>query len=152
MNHVISLMGRGALPLRAHQRGALLTSEQKEKATEIAARFDPKIDDPEMRQEMREAFDAANIRPGEDLRNVLRDAGFKLGRPPHPSGDGPQGGRGQHRGPRNLGPPPGLPKFVLSFMEKRREGSVGQAETQQFMADLRRMPNPPKGLFVNRVA
>ena len=138
--------------MRPRPRGAVLDTHQKKIATEIAARFDPKDDGPEMRREMRDAFKAAEIRPGQDLKTVLQEAGFETAPPPSRKGRG-QGGPGPRRhGPRNLGPPPGLPGFVHSFIDKRSGGNVSQADTQQFMAQFRQMGDPPKGIFVNLAA
>ena len=140
------------MPMSQRPKGAALNAEQKEVAAEIANRFDPKNDGPEMRQEMREAFEQANIRPGQDLKAVLEDAGFEVAPPPHRKGLKDLESKGKHRGLRDLGPPPGLPSFVNSYLDKRREGSVSEAETNAFMSKVREMAPPPRGIFVNILA
>ena len=138
---------------KAHRpRGAALNAEQKKVAADIANRFDPKNDGPEIRREMQEAFEQANIRPGQDLKAVLEDAGFEVGpRPERPDLKAASSKAGR-RGARNLGPPPGLPSFVTSYLDKRREGSVSEAETNAFMSKVREMAPPPRGIFVNILA
>jgi hypothetical protein len=149
MNQMISLLRRGATPMLQRPRGTALSSEQKKVATQIAAGFDSKKTSPEMRQEMRKAFDAANIRPGDDLKIILEDAGFKPR--PHPRDEAANRAltENEHAKPRKLGRSADLPSFVNAYLDKEEAGTASEADTRSFLASARQMAPPPKGIFVN---
>jgi len=152
LNNVISLFRPGPMPRHSRPRGAELTTAQKSRAAEIAADFDPKTDSVDMRRQLRDALRAADIRPGEDLRNVLKEAGFKMARPPKEDSDQGLGPEVPRREPRKLGPPPGLPDFVTSYVERHKAGEVSNSDASQFMDKVRRMAPTPRGIFVNILA
>jgi hypothetical protein len=152
MNNVISLFRQGPMPRNTLPRGASLSVGQRKKATEIVSQFDPKNDSVQTRREMRDALRDADIRPGEDLRTVLKEAGFKVTRPPKEDDDQGFGPEVPRRKPRHLGPPPGLPSFVTSYLEQHKSGDVSETDTNEFMAKVRQMAPPPRGIFVNVLA
>lgn len=152
MNNVISFFRPGPMPRHRLPLGARLSRTQKQLATEIVARFEPAQDSLQARRDMRESLQASGIEPGEDLRQVLRDAGFKTvhtadelsfeSEPPSVSQQLPQ----------DLGPPKGLPAFIRRFIDLWRVGGTTEEETHAFVAEVRTLRTPPRGLFVNLLA
>ena len=151
MNQMISLLRRGATPTLRRPRGAMLNVEQKKVAKDITAQFDAEKSSPEMRQEMQRAFDAAKIRPGDDLKQILEEAGFRPDPKDLPATDQSMA-RHKQTMPRDLGRPADLPSFVTTYLAKEKAGAASDTDTRSFLQTARQMSPPPKGIFVNILA
>ena len=101
---------------------------------------------------MRAALSDAGIEPGDDLRQVLREAGFKTVHTAREEDTVPERELVPDRGVRELGPPRGVPAFIQRFLDRWRSGDTSEGETEHFVAEVRSMRAPPRGLFVNLLA
>lgn len=93
-----SSQGGGSHPIKPPP----LTEEQKQTATSILETFEGKALTEDDAKSIAQAFKDAGIRPGEDLRTIVEDAGFDAGEIAELAGiQSPQG--------RPPGPPPSPP-------------------------------------------
>ena len=97
--------GMGGFP-RMGQAQAL-TDDQKAQLQEIIAQYDPESLTREDATSMMDQIQEAGIHPGEDMKNILEEAGFEVqttqgGAPPKRMGGPPPTGMG---GPRRNGRP-----------------------------------------------
>ncbi|MCB0210527.1 MAG: hypothetical protein KDJ52_14410 [Anaerolineae bacterium] len=121
-----------------------LSDEQKGQLQDILSKYDAKDISEDDRRAMLNEIKDAGIRPGEDLKNALEDAGFKV-KPP-PSGDRPPRGLGNSRGP-GFEPP----QFVKDFMAKIEAGDVSDDDIRGFLETIQSQQGEPKGVFFDRV-
>ena len=140
-------MPRHRLPL-----GARLSRTQKQLAAEIVARFNPEQDSLQSRRDMREALQTTGIGPGEDLRQVLRDAGFKTVHTSDEADFENEPPSVHRQAPQDLGPPKGLPAFIRRFIDLWRAGNTTEQENEAFVSEVRTLRTPPRGIFVNLLA
>lgn len=97
----------------------VMTEEDKENLTAILEKYDPSDNSKETLQAMREEIRAAGIKPGDDLKNELEAAGFKVG-PPRERGIRPTGAAQ-------------APEFVSRFAEKFRAGTATEEDLNVFL-------------------
>ncbi len=90
-----------------------MTDEQKDQFSEIIANYDPENVTKEDMDSLRSELEAAGIKPGEDLKNLMDEAGFK---PP----EKPQGGRP----PKEAGGNSTLPDYMQEFATKFKSGTA----------------------------
>lgn len=152
MNNVISFFRPGPMPRHALPRGATLTQSMKRRAAEIIARFSPAEDSLQSRREMKAALTDAGLKPGHDLRQVLRQAGFQTVHATQLEEHVPHGDTIAPREIKDLGPPRRLPAFIQRFLDRWRSGDASPGETDTFVAEVRTMRAPPRGIFVNLLA
>ena len=152
MNNVISFFRPGPMPRHRLPRGAILNPALKRRAAEIISQYRADEDSLENRRAMKDALRESGIGPGEDLRHLLHDAGFKT---LHTAREEESTAEPQERswaGIRDLGIPKGLPAFIHRFLERWRTGDASAGETTEFVDEVRRMSTPPRGLFINLLA
>jgi hypothetical protein len=98
---------------RAQRMNYAMSDDQKVAATEIISRFDPKNMTADDEKNMREQLRAEGIRPGEDLKNLLTEAGFKVAPPER-----------DRQSPPSMTMSNELQNTINGFAEKFREGSA----------------------------
>ena len=100
-----------------------MTDAQKESASEILSNYDSSSISTTELESMKAAFEAAGIKPSEDLKGIMEEAGFEV-----PERPGPQGVKGQEKPP----PPPEFSKL----MEKLGSSGVSEEEIQSYIQNL----------------
>jgi hypothetical protein len=98
---------------RGQRMNYTMSDDQKVAAAEIISRFDPKNMTAEDDKNMREQLRSEGIRPGEDLKNLLTEAGFKVAQPERGKQPPPQMNMSNE-----------LQNTINGFAEKFREGSA----------------------------
>ncbi|MCB0196117.1 MAG: hypothetical protein KDJ65_29470 [Anaerolineae bacterium] len=121
-----------------------LSDDQKEQLQDILAKYDAENISEDDRRAMLSDLRDAGIRPGEDLKNALEEAGFEV-KPPPPD----------DRPPQRMGRPQGAgfdpPQFVKDFMEKVEAGDVSEEDVQGFIEAIQSQQQEPKGIFLNQL-
>lgn len=115
-----------------------LTDSQKETVNSILSNYDSSNMTKTDFESMRTEFEDAGIRPSEDLKGIMEDAGFEL-----PKGPGPKGvnGEGKTR-------PPEFSKL----MEKLGDSDVSEEEILSFIETLQNENGKFSGTILDELA
>ena len=105
-----------------------LSDEQKETVNSILASYDSTNMSEADVESMKAEFKDAGIRPSEDLKGIMEEAGFEV-----PERSGPQGVKGEGK------PPPEFAKL----MEKLEDSDISEDEIQSFIENIQN----EKGVF-----
>ncbi|HMQ51930.1 MAG TPA: hypothetical protein PKE64_28715 [Anaerolineae bacterium] len=120
-----------------------LTDDQKSQLQDILTKYDAEsISDDEMKSMLGEIREAG-IRPGEDLKNALEEAGFELKKPP--AGNRPPMGMNK---PQGVGFEP--PQFVQDFMAKAESGDVSEDDVQEFLKAIQSQKQEFRGAIFDQ--
>ena len=118
-------------------RAQALTDDQKTQLAEILSKYDADNMTAADVQSMHDDIRNAGIRPGEELKTILEDAGFQVG-PPQGS---PAPLQGANR--------PEPPQFVLDFVDKALSGAVTEDDAAAFLEMLQSQNQNPTGLVID---
>lgn len=125
INRINAVPGAGMMsPPPPRGQSVPLTDDQQGQLEEILARYDPENMTADSTRAMREDIKEAGIRPGEDLKNALEEAGFEVGPPPD-----------ARRGAMGVQPEP--PQFVQEFIDKVMAGDVTDEDVASLRTALR---------------
>lgn len=120
-----------------------LSDEQKKTAEEIIGQYDPEKMTADKDKQMRAELRDAGIQPGEDLKNLLTEAGFQVGPP--------EGRKTQEmRPPMNLSPE--LQNTINNFTEKFREGLATDDDLNDLLQMFYQNGLSSQGNFVDRTS
>jgi hypothetical protein len=97
-----------------------MTDEQKESVKSILSNYDSSNMSQVDFESLKAEFQEAGIKPSEDLKGIMEDAGFEV-----PERPGPQGAKGGEK-------PPEFSKL----MEKLQSSNVSEEEIQSFIESL----------------
>lgn len=132
----------GMFPPPPMERGQKLTDDQKSKLQEILAKYDSESATDEEIKSMLDEIKETGIRPSEDLKNTLQEAGFEL-KPPQ-GGPPPMGPNGA------TGAPPEAPQFVQDFMSKIQSGDVTEDDLTTFLETLKSQTPSLTGIIIDK--
>lgn len=120
-----------------------LNDQQKTQAQEIISKYDPQNMTQEDQMSMRQEFREAGIHPGEDLKNILEEAGFEVKPPPrmHPPMMGAKSMQTE-----------GAPQFFIDFIEKLTAGNLTEEDIDTFIESMKTNGEEIKGLLINQTA
>lgn len=115
-----------------------LTDSQMEAVNSILSNYDSSSMSKADFESMRAEFEEAGIKPSEDLKGIMEEAGFEL-----PKGPGPQGvsGEGKTR-------PPEFSKL----MEKLGDSDVSEEEIFSFIENLQNEKGSISGALLDELA
>jgi hypothetical protein len=129
--------------LSATQSNYSLTDDEKSTLEEILSKYDAEDMTEEDMQSMMDEIKDAGIRPGEDLKDALEEAGFEM-KPP--SGPPPP-------------PPPQTedteststetPQYLLDFLQKYEAGEVTDEDLASLAASIKSQSGDYTGLLVD---
>ena len=129
-------------------RGASLSAEQKNEAREILSRFDPQAITQEDKQALKEAFLAAGIGPGEDLKQLFAEAGFDVGakKKHHPEASklGPRKAPGRAKGLSD-----GAREKLMEFLDKHDAGTLSPDDARELSLTLKSEGAPTTGWLID---
>jgi hypothetical protein len=120
-----------------------MTDEQKTKLQDILSTYDAKNLTDEDKMSMMQEIRKAGIRPGDDLKTTLEDAGFDL-TPPPPGGQPPMGAGG-------AGATGQTPQFLLDFVEKYESGEVSNDDIQQLVQTIKSQGQQTQGILFDQM-
>lgn len=126
-------MNAGATPTRENYK---MTEQDKTKFSEIVANYDPKNMSESDKAALRDDLKAAGLRPGEDMKNMMEQAGFQVG-PPQPPSAGARGEAAQ------------TPEFLSDFVSKFRSGSATENDLDELLSNLKARGLTYVGNFVD---
>ena len=118
------------------QQNQVLTDEQKETVNSILSNYDSSKMTKGDFESMRSEFNEAGIKPSEDLKGMMEEAGFEV-----PERSGPQG-------PRGKGKPPEFSKL----MEKLESTDISEEEIQSFIENLQNEKGKFSGAIMDEYA
>ena len=131
------ISGLGSSPWM--EQGQALTDDQKSQLQEIAAKYDPESMTREDVASMMAEIQEAGIRPGEDMKSILEEAGFEL---QPPQGGAPPKGMGGPGGPPpmgmggSMGEDSEISDAVQDFVEKAMAGEVTEDDIASFLETI----------------
>jgi ferritin-like protein len=102
-----------------------MTDEQKEKVTELLKKYDSSNMTEESMKSLMEEIKSLGVKPGDDLKELMDEAGFKPQKPPE-GGMRPQGTEEEE-----------LPDFIEEFLEKYKAGTYTQEDLNNFITELK---------------
>ena len=114
-------------PMQMQQPSQPLTDEQKETVNNILSNYDSANMTKTDYESLKVEFADAGIKPSEDLKGILEEAGFEV-----PERPGPQGAKGS-----------GKPPEFSKLMEKLGASNISEEEIQSFIENIQ----SEKGLF-----
>jgi hypothetical protein len=122
-----------------------LTDQQKTQAQEIISQYDPDNMTEEDRMSMMEELREAGIHPGEDMKNILEEAGFDMKppegkRPPMMSAN-----------PMQSMTTEGAPEFFTDFIEKYTSGNLTEDDIDTFITSVKTNAEELKGFLINQI-
>ncbi len=97
-----------------------LTDEQKEKVNSILSNYDSSKMTTDNIESLKAEFKEAGIKPSEDLKGIMKEAGFEV-----PERSGPQRARGD-----------GKPPEFSKIMEKLGNSDTSEEEIHSFLENL----------------
>ena len=109
------------------QQSQVLTDEQKETVNSILSNYDSSNMSEADVESMKAELKDAGIKPSEDLKGMMEEAGFEV-----PERSGPQGAKGK-----------GKPPEFSKLMEKLGKSNISEEEIQSFIENIQ----SEKGLF-----
>ena len=109
------------------QQSQVLTDEQKETVNGILSNYDSSNMSEADVESMKAELKDAGIKPSEDLKGMMEEAGFEV-----PERSGPQGAKGK-----------GKPPEFSKLMEKLGTSNISEEEIQSFIENIQ----SEKGLF-----
>lgn len=113
-----------------------MTDEQKEMANTILSNYDPSSITQSDFESLRAEFEEAGIKPSEDLKGIMEEAGFEVpGRP------GPQGAEGR-----------GKPPEFSKLMEKLGNSDISEEEIKSFIEQLQNEKGNFSGVIMDEFA
>ncbi len=119
---ISSISNSGQMQKPMHPPSQPMTDEQKETVNGILSNYDPSSMTKADFESMKVEFQDAGIRPSEDLKGVMEEAGFEVHERP-----GPQGVKGQGK--------PKPPEFA-ELMEKLENSDLSEDEIMSFIENL----------------
>lgn len=105
-----------------HPQSQSLTDEEKETVNSILASYDSASMSETDVEAMRAEFKDAGIKPSEDLKGIMEEAGFEV-----PERSGPEGAKG--------GGKPKPPEFT-ELMEKLEDSDISEDEIMSFIESI----------------
>ena len=136
------------IPHGPGKRGAVLSADQKSEAREILARFDPQTISHDDKKALKEALIAADIGPGEDLKQLFAEAGFDVGdkkkRHPEPSKGGPRKAPGRAKELSD-----GTREKLMAFLDKHDAGTLSPDDARDLSLTLRSEGAPTTGWIID---
>ena len=111
-----------------------LTDEQKEKANSILSNYDSSNMTQANTKSMQAEFEEAGIKPSEDLKGIMEEAGFEV-----PERPGPGGVKGK---------PPEFSKL----MEKLEDSDVSEEDIQSYIQSLQNEKGQFSGAIMDNYA
>lgn len=118
-----------------------LSDEQKNILKEILQQYNPDSMSAESMKSLREEVRAAGIKPGEDMKNIMEEAGFKVG-PPRDRKEG-------MRGAGDAGGKLDMPSFLSELVEQLQNGRLNQEEQDKMIDILESNGFDVRGLIVD---
>ncbi|MCB0748042.1 MAG: hypothetical protein KDC90_11325 [Ignavibacteriae bacterium] len=118
------------------QQSQPLTDEQKETVNSILSNYDSSNMTTENVESLKAEFNEAGIRPSEDLKGMMEEAGFEV-----PERSGPQGAKGK-----------GKPPEFSKLMEKLESTDISEEEIQSFIENLQNEKGKFSGTIMDAFA
>lgn len=118
------------------QQSQPLTDEQKETVNSILSNYDSSNMTTENVESLKAEFNQAGIKPSEDLKGMMEEAGFKV-----PERSGPQGAKGK-----------GKPPEFSKLMEKLESTDISEEEIQSFIENLQNEKGKFSGTIMDTYA
>ena len=117
-----------------------LYKKKKKQAAEIIGQYDPDNMTADKDKQMRAELRDAGIQPGNDLKNLLTQAGFQVGPP-------------EARTDQRMGPPadmsPEMQNTINNFAEKFRDGNATEDDMNNLLQMFYKNGLNPQGSFVD---
>jgi hypothetical protein len=120
-----------------------MSDQQRTAATEIISKYDPQKMTDDDNSQMREELRAEGIKPGEDLNNLLTQAGFRAGNNQRPETQSPS---------PNVNMSNELQNTINGFAEKFREGNATNDDLDQLLEMLYQNGRPSQGNLFDGVS
>ncbi len=115
-----------------------MTDEQKSQFSEIIANYDSENMTKEDMESLRSELESAGIKPGDDLKGLMDEAGFK---PP----EKPQG----NRPPQGANSGSALPDYMQDFANKFKSGTATDEDLETLMSFVQSQNMSYSGNIVN---
>ena len=113
-----------------------LTDEQKETVNSILSKYDSSNMTTDKVESLKAEFVEAGIKPSEDLKGIMEEAGFE-----EPERSGPQGAKGK-----------GKPPEFSKLMEKLESSDISEEEIQSFIENLQNEKGKFSGSIMDEYA
>ncbi len=121
-----------------HPASQPFTDEQKEMVIDILSNYDSSKMTKADYESLKAEFDNAGIKPSEDLKGIMEEAGFEVPERPEP-----QGVRGQ-------GKP--MPPELMKLMEKLESSNISEEEIQSYIQSLQKETGVFRGSIMDEFA
>ena len=118
------------------QQSQPLTDEQKETVSSILSNYDSSNMTTENVESMKAELNEAGIKPSEDLKGMMEEAGFEV-----PERSGPKGVKGK-----------GKPPEFSKLMEKLESTDISEEEIQSFIENLQNEKGKFSGTIMDEYA
>ncbi|MBN2011469.1 hypothetical protein JW960_19205 [candidate division KSB1 bacterium] len=135
----ISSTGLQAMNMQfAANQNAQLTDDQKDQLQEILSNYDPANMSDDEKKSLMEALKSSGIGPSKEVRTIIEDAGFKLGKPP-------------------AGPPPGgngmggaKPPFMQEAINKYESEGLTDQDIDDLISQLKKWGGSQQGVLIDQ--
>lgn len=123
-------------PMHMQQPSQPLTDEQKETVNSILSNYDSSKMTEADYESLKVEFVDAGIKPSEDLKGIMEEAGFEV-----PERTGPQGAKGK-----------GKPPEFSKLLEKLQNSEITEEEIQSFIENLQNEKGEFSGAIMDEFA
>lgn len=120
-----------------------MTDEQKDQLQDILSNYDVENMTDEDKQSLMEEIRDAGIKPGDDLKTALEDAGVEMAPPPPP----PDGGQPPMGGPGETGQ---TSQFLQDFLDKYESGELTDEDIESFVQSIKSQGQMAQGVLFDQ--
>lgn len=107
-----------------------MSDDEKQKVTDLLAKYDVSTLTDDEKQSLMEEIKSMGVKPGDDLKNIMDEAGFT---PPKP----PEGGMPPMNGASDSESTEQLPAFLSDFINKYQSGQVSDDDMNTLFSQLK---------------
>jgi len=120
------------------QQNTKLTDDQRSQLQDILSNYDPANMSDEDKMSIMEELKSSGIRPSKEVKGMIEDAGFEVGRPPE--GPSPGGGR------------PPKADYIMEAVDKYESGELTEDDLDTLMEMLSQNGESAQGVFIDQIS
>ncbi len=109
-----------------------MSDEEKTKVKSLLEQFDTKELSEDDTKSLFEQIKSLGVKPGDDLKSLMEDAGIKPQKPPQGGGKPPQGGGESEQ----VSTKENMPSYLTEFVSKAQSGSISDDEFKTILSTL----------------
>lgn len=108
-----------------------MSDEEKTQVKSLLEQYDTENLTEEDTKSLFEEIKALGVKPGEDLKTMMDEAGVKPPKPPHGGGKPPKGGEAKEVSTKD-----NMPSYLSEFISKAQSGDISDDELNTILSTL----------------